>query len=154
MSELYLPVARKSKLVVRELADEVLVYDTEAHRAHCLNRTAALVWKNCDGKTPVSGIAERAGEELSSNLPEDVVWLALDQLAEFDLLSHDALRPAPSDRISRRKMLRRLGVAAAISLPLITSVISPTPAHAQSSVSCNGDTDCPSGQTCQAGICA
>ncbi|MDT7777713.1 MAG: hypothetical protein QOC99_225 [Acidobacteriota bacterium] len=151
MSEPYLPTARKSKLVVRELADEILVYDADGHRAHCLNRTAALVWKHCDGRTPASGIAERVAEELSFAVSEEVVWLALDQLAEFDLLMSAAVARSPvSNLISRRKMIRRLGIAAAVALPLITSIVSPTPAQAQSPCT---ETSCPPGTTCQAGIC-
>ena len=153
MSDCYLPSARTSKLVVRELADEVLVYDAEGHRAHCLNRTAALVWKSCDGETPVSLIAERVGRQLSSPLAEEVVWLALAQLEEFGLLAPSAPRPAPPNRISRRRMLRRLGAAAAVSLPLITSIVSPTAAQAQSGVPCDENTPCPLGQTCNAGLC-
>ena len=152
MSDCYLPAARTSKLVVRELADEVLVYDAEGHSAHCLNRTAALVWKSCDGKTPVSRIAERVGGQLSSPWAEDVVWLALAQLEEFGLLAPSIPRPAPPNRISRRRMLRRLG-AAAVSLPLITSIVSPTAAQAQSGVPCDENTPCPLGQTCNAGLC-
>ncbi len=141
--------------MVRELAEEVLVYDTESHRAHCLNRTAALIWKSCDGRTPVARIAERIGEQLSSPVAEDVVWLALGQLTEFDLLAPAAApRPEPPSRLSRRGMLRRLGVtAAAVSLPLITSIVSPTPAQAQSAVPCDENTTCPEGQTCIAGLC-
>jgi Coenzyme PQQ synthesis protein D (PqqD) len=153
MSECYLPAARTTKLVVRELADEVLVYDTEAHRAHCLNRTAALVWKSCDGETPVSRITEMVGRQLSSPMTEDVVWLALEQLAEFELLSPAARRIAPPSHISRRRMLRRLGAAAAVSLPLVTSIVSPTAAHAQSSIPCDENTPCPEGQTCIGGLC-
>lgn len=156
MPEQYLPAARESKLLVRELAEEVLVYDEEGHRAHCLNRTAALVWKNCDGRTPVSRIAERVGAQLSAHVPEDVVWLALEQLNEFDLLSTGAARAAGSSNIagpsvmSRRKMLRRLGLAAAVSLPLITSIVSPTAAEAQSP--CNEE-NCPPPQCCSGGVC-
>lgn len=155
MSEQYLPSARKSKLVVRELAEEVLVYDEETHRAHCLNRTAALVWKQCDGKTPVTRIAERVGEQLLSEASDDLVWLALDQLAEFDLLAGPP-RPTAQNSISRRKMLRRLGLAAAVALPLVTSIVSPTPAQAQScssGVICTEDTDCPPDHTCSFGCC-
>ena len=145
MPDQYLPTARRARLVVRELAEEVLVYDEGAHRAHCLNRTAALVWKHCDGKTTVSGIAGRVGAELSAPVSDEVVWLALDQLAEFDLLAPRALRTKPPDLISRRRMLRRLGIAATISLPLITSIVSPT-AQAQSSPcspsNCNGTMTC------------
>lgn len=153
MSEQYLPVARRAKLLVRELAEEVVVYDEEGHRAHCLNQTAAIVWQNCDGKTTVSGIAERVGERLSAPVSDEVVWLALDQLAEFDLLARGAERPEPPDTISRRKMLRRLGLAAAVSLPLITSIVSPTAAQAQSCIACDESTPCPAGQGCIANCC-
>ena len=45
------PRARRDGLVIRELNGELLVYDLERHRAHCLNPTAALVFKQCDGRT-------------------------------------------------------------------------------------------------------
>ena len=32
-----LPVARQKDLIVRELSDEVLVYDLNTDKAHCLN---------------------------------------------------------------------------------------------------------------------
>jgi hypothetical protein len=151
MPEQYLPAARESKLLVRELAEEVLVYDEAGHRAHCLNRTAALVWKSCDGKTTVPRIAERVGAQLSAHVPEDVVWLALEQLGEFELLAGASSRAASSSNlISRRKMLRRLGVAAAVALPLVTSVVSPTAAEAQSP--CNEE-NCPPPMCCSGGVC-
>ena len=151
MPEQYLPAARSSRLLVRELAEEVLVYDEEGHRAHCLNRTAALVWRHCDGRTPVPLIAERVGAQLSARVTEDVVWLALDQLAEFNLLTRNAARaPQSSNQISRRRMLRRIGIAAAVSLPLITAVVSPTAAEAQSP--CN-EQNCPPPMCCSGGVC-
>jgi hypothetical protein len=151
MAEHYTPRAKRAKLVVRELADETLVYDVEGHRAHCLNRTAALVWGLCDGEHTVSRIAERAGDRLSARVPEEVVRLALEQLDDRGLLVPGDARPAPSSNlVSRRAMVRRLGLAAAVALPLVTSVISPTPVMAQSP--CN-ETSCPPGTTCQAGVC-
>lgn len=150
MSESYLPSARRDKLLVRELADEVLVYDEESHRAHCLNRTAALVWRHCDGKTSAPEIAGRIGGRPPSPLTEEVVWLAFEALAEKGLLTTAAARPPGASPISRRKMMRRMGVAAAAALPLITSIVSPTPAQAQSPCT---ETSCPPGTTCQAGVC-
>lgn len=156
MHDQYLPAAREARLLVRELAEEVLVYDEEGHRAHCLNQTAALVWKSCDGRTSVARIAERVGARMAAHVPEEVVWLALEQLAELDLLSTGAARTATSSNlaapkvISRRKLLRRLGVAAAVSLPLITSVVSPTAAEAQSP--CN-EQNCPPPMCCSGGVC-
>ena len=129
----------------------MLVYDEEGHRAHCLNRTAALVWKSCDGRTNVPAIAERVGAQLSAPVSEEVVWLALDQLAEFELLTaRESSSPRPSNLMSRRKLLKRLGVAAAVTLPLVTSVVSPTAAEAQSP--CN-ETNCPPPMCCSGGVC-
>jgi hypothetical protein len=151
MAEHYRPRAKRSKLVVRELTDETLVYDVDGHRAHCLNRTAALVWELCDGRNTVSGIAGQMGERLSARVPEEVVRLALEQLADRGLLAPGDFQPAPAvNLVSRRAMMRRLGLAAAVALPLVTSVISPTPGMAQSP--CN-ETSCPPGTTCQAGVC-
>lgn len=151
MAEHYMPQARSSKLVVRELADETLVYDLEGHRAHCLNRTASLAWELCDGRNTVSRIAEKMGARLSARVPDEVVRLALDQLADRGLLAPDNVHPVPSaNLVSRRRMMRRLGLAAAVALPLVTSIISPTPVMAQSPCT---ETSCPPGTTCQAGIC-
>lgn len=151
MAEHYRPRAKRSKLVVRALADETLVYEVEGHRAHCLNRTAALVWALCDGENTVARIAEKVGERLSARVPEEVVRLALEQLNDRGLLAPGDVQPAPAlNLVSRRTMMRRLGLAAAVALPLVTSIISPTPVMAQSP--CN-ETSCPPGTTCQAGVC-
>ncbi len=45
-----LPRARKEGLLIQELPEEVLVFDLSTAKAHCLNHTAALVWRRCDGK--------------------------------------------------------------------------------------------------------
>lgn len=136
--------------MVRELADETLVYDVERHRAHCLNPTAALVWGLCDGENTVPRIAEKMGARLSARVPDELVRLALDQLADRGLLTSGDARPAAANPVSRRAMMRRLGLAAVVALPLVTSIISPTPVMAQSP--CN-ETNCPPGTTCQAGVC-
>ena len=145
-----LPKARKDKLVVRDLSEEVLVYDLRAHKAHCLNRTAALVWEHCDGRTTVPKLAALMSEELKVPIDEAVVWLALDQLERFQLLQEQVVRPVGMTPISRRVMMRRLGLAAAVALPLITSIVSPTAAQAQSG--CNS-VNCPPPSCCSAGIC-
>ena len=73
-----LPRARTSDLVIRELDDETLVYDTERDKAHCLNRTAALVWEQCDGKTTAREAVRSLRSEFSVPVDEDIVWLAAD----------------------------------------------------------------------------
>ncbi len=49
-----LPLARKNELIIQELPEELLVYDLARHKAHCLNKTSAFIWKHCDGETTVA----------------------------------------------------------------------------------------------------
>src|SRR6476619_4633332 len=79
----HLPRKRKHRLVIDELADEVLVYDLDRHRAHCLNQTAALVWRECDGKSTAAEMAQRLERRHGTEWGEDLVWLALRQLKKF-----------------------------------------------------------------------
>jgi hypothetical protein len=128
------PSTRHDELLVSELADETLIYDLQRHKAHCLNRTAAFVWQRCDGQTSVADIAAMLPAELGLPAEVDIVLLALERLEEVHLLRE----PLPSSRsatsISRRKLLAKLGVAggAGLLLPVVTSILVPTPAMAAS----------------------
>ncbi len=122
-----MPRARQDELVVEELQDETLVYDLERHKARCLNRTAALVWRHCDGQTSVAEVAALLEEQLATPTDEAVVWMALDRLDRAHLLSEPVTLPAERTRYSRREMLRTLRRAAGISLllPVIESIVAP-----------------------------
>ena len=139
-----LPLARQSSLVIKEVDDETLVYDLDTHEAHCLNDTAGRIWKSCDGKTSVDEIAQQLGAQSNTTVDQNVVWLALDQLEKFKLLEEPVQKPPVflAD-ISRRQAVRALGVAA-VTLPLITSIVAPTLAQGISVLSCFCDnpTDC------------
>src|ERR1700753_548605 len=102
------PLARTEGLVVRELPEEVLVYDLDTHKAMCLNRTAALVWKNCDGRNDVASIARALSAEFGAPLGEDVVWLALERLSRDRLLSERVRRPARLSGVSRRDVMKKI----------------------------------------------
>jgi len=155
------PPARKN-LLLRELEDEVLVYDSGRNVAHCLNRTAALVWQLCDGKTSIADMLRVLQNESSipvDSVPvdEDVVWLALGQFEKAQLLTGRITRVSKSKGLSRRDLIRKLGMASAVALPLVTSVLAPTAAHAASCFplghGCGMDRQCCSG-TCVAHVCA
>jgi hypothetical protein len=126
------PCARQARLLIEELPDEVLVYDLDRKRAHCLNRTAALVWKHCDGRATVADICFVLQHELKEPIDEQTVWLALNQLDKARLLRERLANPDHRARISRRDVIRRVGLAAA-TLPLVTSILAPT---AQAQASC------------------
>jgi hypothetical protein len=126
-----LPLARTEKLIVKEIDDEVLVYDLVSDKAHCLNYTSALVWKNCDGTKSVSEINARLAEHSDTPIDERVVWLALDQLERFKLLDQVAPRPSHLSSMNRRQLVRTMSVAA-LALPVIVSIAA-QPAYAQAS---------------------
>ena len=143
----HLPQARKGGLLVHELDAETLVYDLKRHRAHSLNRSAALVWRHCDGRTTLDGMAELLQRQLSLPRDERIVHLALDRLAKAHLLSEPPIRTADPAAQSRRALLRRLGLTGglALLLPVITSIGVPTPAYAASSCAgrpCGEGSDC------------
>jgi len=148
------PVARKEGMVVERLPDEVLVYDTGRDRAHCLNETAAFVWQQCDGRTTTKEMTRRLGEHVGATVDEKVVWLALDQLGRNYLLERRPVAPAAFAGMNRREMVRALGLAAVVAVPVVTSIVAPTPAQA---VTCKGSgTPCTSSSECcppGSGVC-
>ena len=154
--ESLVPKARHNDLVIQELEDEVLVYDLKRNQVHCLNPTAALIWEHCDGKQTVRGLARLLEQKFGVVTDEEVVLLGLRQLNQFHLLQDQTAPTAGTERISRRELGRRLGAVAALSLPLIVSVVVPTAAQAQSgglpdNAVCEVDADCAS--TCCLGTC-
>lgn len=123
------PRARHDDLLVEDIIDEVLIYDLRSEQAHCLNATAAAVWRACDGHTSVAALAAAANETIGAPCHEDVILLALEQLRERDLL--DPLPASASPLVSRRELMERVAVPLLL-LPLITTLSVPTPAMAQS----------------------
>src|SRR5437899_315891 len=110
------PHAREEGLLIHELPDELLVYDLERHRAHSLNRTAALVWGHCDGRTTVAELASLIERELNLPAEEDLVWLALDRLGRAHLLRERLTPPAEAASYSRREFARKLALVGGIAL--------------------------------------
>jgi hypothetical protein len=148
-----LPLARRDGLVIHEVSEETLVYDLRRQRAYCLNRTAALVWDHCDGRTAVTDVAAALQRELDRPMDEEVVHLALRRLERAHLLEGAWMAPsAGRGGISRREFLQKVGIAgaAAALLPTVVSIIAPTAAQALSCivVSCSGGGGtCPVGST-------
>jgi hypothetical protein len=141
-----LPRARHSQLITREVAGEILVYDQNCDEAHCLNPTAALIWAHCDGHTTVAEMTQLLAGEFQSPVADEVVWFALDQLGKSNLLQERWARPAKIDQMSRRTLVKRLGIAAAVTVPLVTSIVAPSAAAAASclpvSSTCTKNADC------------
>jgi len=151
------PKARAGGVVVRELGEEVLVYDLETHRAVCLNGAAAAVWRLCDGRRTPDDIRRALGKTAHGAVPEEFVWLALEQLGRDRLLEARVPRPAALAGLSRREMIRRVGLAAGLALPAVASIVAPTPADAASCIQsggpCADSAECCQGSTCVGNTC-
>jgi hypothetical protein len=138
-----MPVARADGLIVEEFGDELLVYDLTRDKAHRLNRTAAFVWRRCDGQTTVAALAaalvkDQALEkdaapatESTLRLGEMVVRMALDRLAAARLFTERLTMPASKARLSRRDVMRAAGIS--LLVPLVESIVAPRAAEAASS---------------------
>ncbi len=145
-----LPRAHQDGVLATNVGDEVVVYDSRDHSGHCLNPPAAMVWSHLDGQTSMDEMVARLQKDLDAAANEDVVWLALKELDRAHLLEGPLEIPAARD-LSRRSMLRRMGVAAgagAVLLPVISSIVAP-PVHAQASA-----VGCSPADTCQTFTCA
>src|ERR1051326_9112162 len=100
MSKL-LPRARKNGLAMEQIEDELLVYDLDRNKAYCLNRTAALVWQHCNGRTSPAEMAKLLRKKLGvkvegkadGKVDERAVWYALDQLSCDRLLDEKIALP-------------------------------------------------------------
>ena len=128
-----LPKARRSEILTREIPGELLVYDTKRHRAYCLNDTAGYIWKQCNGKRTVAQLACLLEDRSGGSVDEQIVWLALDQLEQSHLLDPRFSVPSQGG-ISRRGLIRSLGLASVIALPVVASIIAPTAVQAASCV--------------------
>ena len=156
----FLPLARTENIVIQELENEVLIYDLNLNKAFCLNETSAIIWQLCDGTKTVSEISQAVSKKFEATVSEDFVWLALEQLKKDKLISNEFKSVFAG--VTRRAAIRKMGLASAIALPVIVSIIAPTSASAAtldcSCVNpggCQVKTGCPSTVNCNPqGQCA
>jgi hypothetical protein len=149
------PRARTNRLVTRDVGDELLVYDLERHKAYCLNRVAMQVFRHCDGETTIPDMALRIGGALGLPIDEQAVYLGLVRLEKAHLLDDPVARILHT---SRREMLRTLGRAAVVVVPLVTAITVPTSAQAASGCAgnrepCGPTKPCCPGFHCEDGRC-
>jgi Coenzyme PQQ synthesis protein D (PqqD) len=148
--EVKLPAAREDGLIMQKVADEVLVYDQQRHKAHCLNQTAALVWRSLDGKSTASQIAARLSQQQGVAVSAAVVQLAVAELGRSGLLRGPVVAEGRSG-LSRRELMKRIGVGAAVALPVVVSVVAPR--AAQAATCRTSGQPCSTGAQCCSGIC-
>lgn len=157
------PAARREGIISKEADGELLIYDRVRDRAHCLNGSAAAIWKLCDGQTTPNEIAAKLSDAVQrqspvvsrqSSVAEEVVWLALTELRRTHLLEESERSghwPQTILGMSRRDAIRRIGLGAAIAIPVVASITAPT--AVQAAVSCKDRcSPCSTGECCS-GVC-
>ena len=130
------PRAVREGIVVEQLGDGVVIYDSATGQAHALDALSSAVFGALDGERSLGDVAASLG------VAPGAVAAATDQLAARGLVLEVSA-------LSRRTMLRRtavLGAAAIGAAPVIETVLIPTAAaHASTSPGGGGGNPPPNG---------
>jgi len=147
----------RSGLLTHKLDDQLLVYVSESDEVHLLDSTTAAVFEllSEQGWTDV-GLVVELRARLGSDVDEDLVLLALEQLRAVRLLDEVADSAPRVLEPTRREALRKLAMAggSALLIPAIaTLTASPTYAATTgpsgASVACDA---CATSSQCVAGV--
>jgi len=146
------PKAKSEGLLVEEAGGDLIAYNLKRYRVHCLNDAAVKIWRLCTGKRTVEEIAAKVDSALDPASREIVVS---DAIAQFERLGLVEPSDSVAPRMSRRELVRKIGIgalAAGVVLPLVTSIAAPA-AAAMGSCSgrggpCITDANCCSGLKC------
>ena len=147
---------QQRKLIARTIGDELLLFDEETSTAYCLNGIAGEMWMACERQSSAIEVAEFLRPKWP-DMEKEVVWASLSRMAAAGLLEETT----DEENIStaRRDLIRKLGFAAAVALPIVvTSVLIPP---AASAASCGqlldqcgaGKPPCCSGLKCLLDLC-
>ena len=120
-----LPIARNTDLVVQNVGKELLLYDLKSNKAYNLNSTSALIYQHCDGKTTFSDLNLKY-----RHLSDDIIYFALAELKCENLIMGEYRSQLTA--MSRRDVLKKVGLASMMALPLVSSVVAPQAVNAQS----------------------
>jgi len=120
------PKARTAHLEVVPIDDELHVLDVQTGVVHRLHPITAVVWHQADGTQTIEDLHRYVQDEIDPQAGEEAVWLALDALAEADLLEERMAPPTGTQRISRRDMIARV---AAVGVGISSFMVSPLQAQ-------------------------
>jgi hypothetical protein len=131
MNKIRFPKARKSKLLIRKVGNETVVYDTKTHNALALNELTTAVWEVCTGKSDASSLLEIIRCSGLVNAVDQVVLMAIDQLNRAGLLKTSTeTNETDKTSLTRREMIRLIGIKSVAALPAISIIgIQPAIAH-------------------------
>jgi hypothetical protein len=122
-------------LLHHKLDEQVLVYDSRGDKVHLLDPTTACVLTLLEeGGWTREGVAAELFRRLGIDSSETLVPLAVEELRAADLLEITPEPEMPLADVTRRELLRKIGLtgAAALLIPAIVTFTA-TPGYAQTS---------------------
>jgi hypothetical protein len=127
------PRVRQSDLLSEEVNGQYVIYDNHNQAVHGLNGTMSWLWSHCDGSRTLDDLIAALQSDTGNDNARSLITNGLQQLAEANLLEPksvdlNAVMAEPST------VSRRAAVAAGVSIavPMMASIIAPTPAAAKS----------------------
>jgi hypothetical protein len=114
---------------IQQVGTETLVYDEERHKAFCLNESSSVIWRLANGERTIAQMTTAASTQLRTQVSEEFVLFALEELRREGLIEPSA-RADVMRTISRRGVLKKLGVGGALLLPVVAALVAPTAAQA------------------------
>lgn len=129
-----------------------MIYDLLINKAYLLNPTSSTIWNLCDGTKTTEEIARLVSEDLAESVPEDLVWLALDQFQKQNLLENEGTKNIDFLRMSRREIVKKVGLTSMVALPLLSTIVVPNSVEGASCIPNNGL--CASPTDCCSNCCA
>jgi hypothetical protein len=125
LNTINLPQARTAGIIEQNSGNELLIYDLQINKAYNLNETSIIVFRACGGKQTFEDLKRK------HNYTDDLIDLTLQKLNENNLLTD--YEPANHFAgLSRREVIRKVGLGTMIALPIISSLFVPSAANAAS----------------------
>jgi hypothetical protein len=149
MTAEFKPKSKQSDLIIQELPDELLICNLTTNKITSLNQTAAAVWYVCNGVNSIDDIRQIVSHKLNFTVQEEIILLALKELNKAKLMIDNQKIESLTSSLSRREILKKIGISSTAVIPILFSILSPIPTAAQSN-SCRaiGDTCAVSAECC------
>lgn len=123
------PRARIENIVVQDFENEILIYDLKLDKAFALNKTASAIYPICDGKTTINEL------KIKTQFTDEIIFLTLDELKKENLIEDNSYI-SPFGGFKRREVIKKIGLASMVALPVISSIVAPHAIQSASNSTC------------------
>jgi hypothetical protein len=121
---------RQDGRIIKRVDDELVIYDQDTHKVFHLNKAAAIVWEHCEDAASLDELSHTLASHSGLPASEDLTGLALQELRDAELIEGSFASAAGREVARREVMMRMAGMA--LALPLVVSLLAPTPSMAAS----------------------